>query len=352
MSSSKRFAWGGVVHTADAQPTARLVDQVDRLVGQEAVGDVAVGEISGRDECLVGDLDRVELLVDLAKSLQDLDRHRDRGLLHLHGLEATLEGGVLFDVLAVLVDRGGAHGLQLAAREHGLEYRRGVDRALGGAGTDEGVDLVDEQDDVAAGADLLQDLLEALFEVTAVAAARDERAEVEGVQLLVRECDGHRVRDDLLGETFDDGGLADAGFADEDRVVLGAARQHLHHALDFLVASDERVELALASELGEVSPELVKDGRAARRLGIALLPGTSAGGTRLLARLPGHHLDDLGADPGHVGPEVVQDLGRDTVAFAHEPEQHVLGADVGVTELEGFAQRELQDLLGARREGG
>jgi len=41
------------------------------------------------------------------------------------------------------------------------------------------VQLVDEQDDVAAGADLLQHLLQALLEVTAVAAAGDERAEVE-----------------------------------------------------------------------------------------------------------------------------------------------------------------------------
>jgi hypothetical protein len=47
------------------------------------------------------------------------------------------------------------------------------------------VDLVDEQDDVAAGADLLEHLLEALLEVTAVAGTGDQRAQVEGVELLV-----------------------------------------------------------------------------------------------------------------------------------------------------------------------
>ena len=61
----------------------------------------------------------------------------------------------------------------------GLRMRGRVDRALGRAGTDERVQLVDEQDDVAAGADLLEDLLQPLLEVTAVAAAGDERAEVE-----------------------------------------------------------------------------------------------------------------------------------------------------------------------------
>jgi len=47
------------------------------------------------------------------------------------------------------------------------------------------VELVDEQDDVAPLHDLLHDLLEALFELTAVLRARDERREVERVDLLV-----------------------------------------------------------------------------------------------------------------------------------------------------------------------
>ncbi len=38
-----------------AQPRRRLVDEVDRLVGQEAVGDVAVRQGRGRDERRIGD---------------------------------------------------------------------------------------------------------------------------------------------------------------------------------------------------------------------------------------------------------------------------------------------------------
>ena len=98
----------------------------------------------------------MELFVDLAQTLQDLDGHGDRRLLDLHRLKAALESGVFFDVLAVLVDRGRPDGLELAAGEHGLEDRRCVDGAFGGSGTHERVDLVDEQDDVAASADLFQ----------------------------------------------------------------------------------------------------------------------------------------------------------------------------------------------------
>ena len=119
----------------------------------------------------------MEGLVAVAQAGEDPDGLLDAGLVDGHRLEAALQGGVLLD-LAVLVQGGGPDGLELTAGQHGLEDGGGVDGALGGAGTDEGVDLVDEQDDVAASAHLLEDLLEALLEVAAVARAGHERAHV------------------------------------------------------------------------------------------------------------------------------------------------------------------------------
>ena len=132
---------------ADAR--GRLVDQVDRLVGQLAVGDVAVRERRGGDDRGIGDVDAVVDLVALLEAAQDRDRVLDRGLVDQHLLEAALERGVLLDVLAVLVERGRADAVQLAARERGLEHVAGVHRALGLAGADHRVQLVDEQDDLA-----------------------------------------------------------------------------------------------------------------------------------------------------------------------------------------------------------
>ena len=48
---------GDAVHF-HRQLARRLVDQVDRLVGQEAVGDVAVRELCGGDERRIADLAR------------------------------------------------------------------------------------------------------------------------------------------------------------------------------------------------------------------------------------------------------------------------------------------------------
>ena len=139
-------------------------------------------------------------------------------------LEPALEGGVLLDVLAVLVERGGADHAQLAAGQHRLEHVAGVHRALAaGAGADDRVHLVDEGDDLAVGVgDLLEHGLEPLLELAAVLRAGHHARQVERDEPLVLQALGHVALDDAPGQALDDGGLADAGLADEHRVVLGA----------------------------------------------------------------------------------------------------------------------------------
>ena len=101
--------------------------------------------------------------------------------------------------------------------------------------------------------DLLQHRLEPLLELAAELRAGDERAEVERDEPLVAQALGHVAVHDALREPFGDRRLADAGLADEHGIVLRAAREHLHHAADLLVAADDRIELALARRLGEVA---------------------------------------------------------------------------------------------------
>ena len=101
-------------------------------------------------------------------------------LIDQHRLEAALQGGVLLDVLAVLVERGRADAVQLAAGQHRLEQVAGVHRAFGLAGADDGVQLVDEQDDLALRLlHFLEHGLEPLLELAAELGAGDQRAHVE-----------------------------------------------------------------------------------------------------------------------------------------------------------------------------
>ena len=236
------------------QPRGRLVDEVDRLVGQEAVGDVTVRERRGRDDRAVVDAHAVVLLVLVLQAAQDRDRVFDARLGDEHGLEAPRQRRILLDMLLVLVECGRADAVQLAARERGLQEVGRVHRAVGLAGADQRVHLVDEQHDAAVrGRHLVQHSLQPLLELAAVFRARDQCAHVEREQLLVLQALRHVAVHNAQRETFHDGSLADARLADQHRIVLGAAREHLNGAADFLIAPDHRIELAVARGLRQIA---------------------------------------------------------------------------------------------------
>ena len=208
----------------------------------------------GGDQRAVGDLHLVVGFVFFLQAAQDRDRVLDRRLIDKHRLEAPRQRRVLLDIFAIFVERGGADAMQLAARQRRLEQVRGIHRAVGLAGADDGMHLVDEKN-VGAGRrrHLVQHRLEPLLELAAILCAGHHGAEIERQQFLVEQAFRHVAIDDAQRQALDDRGLADAGLADQHRIVLGPARQHLDRAADFLVAADDRIELAVARRLRQVA---------------------------------------------------------------------------------------------------
>src|SRR5262249_33296754 len=267
-------------------------------------------------------------------------------------LEAPLQRPVLLDVLAVLVQRRGADALDLAAGQGRLEDVGGVDGALGAAGADEGVQLVDEQDGVLGPADLVHDRLDALLELAAVLGAGDHHRQVEHDDALVAE----QLRDvavhDELGQALDDGGLADAGLAEQYGVVLGTARQHLNDALDFVGAANDGVEFTLTGQFGQVAAEAAQGGSLRLALpGLAFAPPAAAAALFRRHRIVPQQIQDFFPHVFQFQPQVHQDLGRHALLFAQQPEQQVLGADVVVIEVPRLLDGVLDDFFGPRRLG-
>ena len=111
---------------------AGLVDHVDGLVRHVPIIDVARSQLGRCTQRLVTVLDVVMLLETPLEPAQDADGVLHRRLAHVDLLEAALQGGVLLDVLAVLVQGGRADQAQLAAGEHRLDHVAGVHRGLAG----------------------------------------------------------------------------------------------------------------------------------------------------------------------------------------------------------------------------
>ena len=310
-----------------AQTRGGLVDEVDGLVGQLAAADVAVGQRRRGDQGGVGDAHPVVRLVLLLDAAQDLDGVLDARLADQHLLEAPLERGVLLDALAVLVEGGRADHVQLTARQHRLEHVAGVHRGVAArARADDGVQLVDEGDDLALGGlDLLEHRLEPLLELAAVLRAGHHRGQVQRQHPATLEGVGDVAVDDALGEALDDGGLADAGLADEHRVVLRTPAQHLHDAADLRVTTDDRVQLALLRGGREVHGVLLQ--RLVGVLGVLAgdAPAASHGGQAL-------------PQPRLGQPHVGQDLLRAGLG-AGQGDEEVLGRDVVVLHRGGQVER-------------
>ena len=97
----------------------------------------------------------------------------------------------------------------------------------------------------------------------------------------------HVAGGDPHGETLDDGRLADARLAGEDRIVLPAAGEDVDHLADLGVAAQHGVDLPLPGAEREIDGELVEAGRFRGTQRLARLrsggPGSPCGGRRFLA---------------------------------------------------------------------
>ena len=181
-----------------------------------------------------------------------------------------------------------------------------------------------------------------------------QRAHVERVDGGLGEDLGDFALGDPPGQPFGDRRLADAGLADQQRVVLAPAAQDLDHALDLVLAADQRIDLAVARELVEVLRELVERRALAVRL-VLLAFGARAAALARLGRLGrialldavGDEVDDVEARHALL----VQVVHGVRILLAEDRDQHV-GAGHFLLAVAGrldVHDRALDDALEAQR---
>ena len=287
-----------------------------------AIVDETRGELGRGRQRGGGVLHAVMLLEARLQSFQDLDRLCDRGLRHVDLLEPTRQRVILLEYHPVLVVRRRADAFERAGVERGLEQVRCVQRAAGRrAGADDRVDLVDEQDRLRIVDELLQHRLQALFEIAAVLRTGEQRAHVERIDREFPEHLRHVAFDHATREPFGDRGLAHARLADQERVVLSPAAEHLDHAFQLQLAADQRVDLAGLGQMVEVHRVGVE------RPGGLLLSVALFLGRLLLLVLLRRGLGDAVRDVVHNietrHAALVQEIDRVRLLLAEDRHQHV-----------------------------
>src|SRR5262249_54830038 len=146
----------------------------------------------------------------------------------------------------------GRDGAKFAARERRLEQVGRVPLPGGAAGADDGVRFVDKQNDrLRRGLDLGDHRLEAVLELPLVASAGLQQAQVKRTEDDRAQGRRHVAGGNAQSEAFDDGRLADAGLAGQDRIVLAAAGEDVDYLADLAVAADDGVDFTFLGPLGE-----------------------------------------------------------------------------------------------------
>ena len=134
--------------------------------------------------------------------------------------------------------------MKLSPGQHGLEHVPGIQGPIGLARAHDGVQLVDEEDNLAVAAlHILQHRLQPLLELAPVLCPGHQCPHVQGENLLVLQPLGHVPSDDTLGQALHYCSLAHAGLADQHRVVLGLPGQDADHIADLRVPADDRIQL-------------------------------------------------------------------------------------------------------------
>ena len=125
------FKLGGAEAGGDAAAGTGFVHDIDGFIGEVTSGDIAFAEADGGGEGLVGNFGVMVGFVFGAETVEDGDGFIDGGGIDADGLETAFEGGVFFDIFAVLVHGGGADALEFAAGKGGFNDIGGVHGALG-----------------------------------------------------------------------------------------------------------------------------------------------------------------------------------------------------------------------------
>ena len=194
------------------------------------------------------------VLIFLFQATEDADGIRLIRLIDHDGLEPALQGLVFLEVFLILVESRGTNRPQFATGECRLEDVGCIHGTFSAAGSYEGMNLIDEEDDVAVGIrHLFDDALQAFLELTFVFGSGDKGTHVERIELLVLQVLRHITAHDTLRQPLDDGGLTCTRLTYQNRIVLGTAREDLQHPADLLITSDDRVEFPFAGFVYEVS---------------------------------------------------------------------------------------------------
>ena len=152
----------------------------------------------------------------------------------------------------------------------------------------------------------------------------------------------------LQRQAFRNGGLADARFTDEHRIILRTTRQDLNDTFNLVMTADDRVNLAFGCELCQVAAKLFKC--TAAFLFAVFVLRVRVAGSFIDGITVGKRRGQRICNALRVNAEHLQETHRKAFTVFNDGNEQVLRADVVTAELGGRELCHLQNALCARGE--
>ena len=201
------------------------------------------------------------LFVILLQPPQDFYALLCIGLLDIDRLEAALKSRIFFDMFPVFIDSGRAYDLDFPSRKRRFQYVGRIQRALRPACSDQGMQLIDEKEDITVRRNFPDHGTDPLLKFAAELCPGNHPRQVEHDHTPVL----HDFRDLTAGnaecQSLHDRRFSYARFSDQAGVILGPAAQDLHDAQDFRLSPYHGIEFPFRRHRRQVTAVLVEHRR-------------------------------------------------------------------------------------------
>ena len=254
---------------------ARFIHQVNRFIGQKSIRNVSVGQGCRRNDCLILNFYAMINLISFLQTTQNSDGILNRRLIDHNRLEPTFQSRVFFHILSVFIQCSCTDTMQLTSCQHRLQQVACIHCAVRFACTNNRMQLINKEDNLTfALSNLIQNGFQSLLKFTTEFCACNQRTHIQREDGFILQAVGYILFHDTLCQTFCNGGFADTGFTNQNRVVFRLSGQNTDDVSDFIVTPNHRIKLFASCLFHQVCAVFLQSiigcfGRIARHSGVA-----------------------------------------------------------------------------------
>ena len=316
---------GGRSIRGKTQAGGCFVNQVDCLIRQESLRYIACRKPNRRRDCFIRNAYPMVHFIGVLQCCQHLHGNRFCRLLHAHRLKPPLKGGILFNMLAVFLKSGCANQLNFPSCQSRLKNIRGINRALCRTCPDDGMDFINEKNDIACRLYILQCLFHAFLKFPTIFRACDHSGQIQRKNPLMPQGIGHIAITDFLRQTLHNRRFPDTGVTHQAGVILRSAAQNPNDTLNLLLSADNRVEFSLLCQCRHISAEFIQCFRLGNFLLRAFVHPLHTGRLRLAFTQKQH---DILIQCLNIYAQILQKRDGKRIRFTQKCQQNMLCPDI------------------------